>query len=107
MNQTKDQVPRTGKDEGEKRPSPQSGVRQEQESQENAELSRGDGGSGGGRDEFVHAELLHDQTGHAHADPGTQDRQQAGQTRDQKNLQLFELSRQQPGQVYIDHAEKQ
>ena len=96
-----------GKDEGEKRPSPQSGVWQEQEGQKNAELGRGDGGSGGGRDEFVHAELLHDQTGHTHTDPGTQDRQQAGQTRDQKNLQLFELSRQQPGQVYIDHAEKQ
>lgn len=96
-----------GKDEGEKRPSPQSGVRQGQESQENVELSRGDGGSGGGRDKFIHAELLRDQTGHAHADPGTQNRQQAGQTRDQKGLQLFELSRQQPGQAYIGHAEKQ
>ena len=68
---------------------PQGGIGQEQQRQQDTELCGGNGGPCGWRDKFVHAELLHDQARHAHADAGAEDCQKAGQAGDQEYLQML------------------
>ena len=49
---------------------PQCGGRHKQQSQQDAELGRGDGGAGGWGHKFVAAQLLHDESCHAHTNAG-------------------------------------
>ena len=70
-----DENPRAqnGAHKGEQRPAPNGGGGHEQQRQQDPELSGGDGCSGGGRDKFVHAKLLHDEPRHAHPHPRAKD----------------------------------
>ena len=96
-----------GEHKGEDGPAPQGGVGLKQQGQKNPHLGRGDGGAGGGGDELVHAQLLHDQARHAHANAGAQDGQQPGQAGDQEDLQLLQIAGQEPGQVDVDDPQEQ
>ena len=96
MNQTNIQVPRTANTKEKNGSPPQGGIGQEQQRQQDTELCGGNGGPCGWRDKFVHAELLHDQARHAHADAGAEDCQKAGQAGDQEHLQMLSISLQKP-----------
>ena len=78
-------------------PAPQGGGRHKQQGQQDAQLGRGDGGPGGGRNKLVAAQLLHDEAGHAHPDAGAQDGQQPGQAGDEKDLDLLKMACQEAG----------
>ena len=96
-----------GKREGKQRTPPQRRPRQEQHRHQDAELGRRNGGACGGRDEFVHAQLLHDQASHTHADTGAQGGQQPGQAGDQENLDRFQISIQQSTRRDVQNADEQ
>ena len=96
-----------GEDEGEKSPAPQGGLGQEEQSQQDAELGRGEGGAGGGGDELVAAQLLHDETGDAHAHAGAQDGQKPGQTGDEQDLQGLQVSGEKGARGQIDDAHEE
>ena len=55
---------------GKNGPAPQCGGRHKQQSQQDAELGRGDGGAGGWGHKFVAAQLLHDESRHTHTNAG-------------------------------------
>ena len=75
MNQTKIQVPRIAVAKAKMARLHRVEAGNKQQSQQDAELGRGDGGAGGGRHKFVTAQLLHDEPCYAHADSSTQDGQ--------------------------------
>src|SRR5699024_12188790 len=55
---------------GKNGPAPQGGGQHKQQSQQDAELGRGDGGAGGWGHKFVAAQLLHDESRHTHTNAG-------------------------------------
>ena len=55
---------------GKNGPAPQCGGRHKQQSQQDAELRRGNCRAGGGRHKFVTAQLLHDEPRHTHTNAG-------------------------------------
>lgn len=73
------------------------GARHEQQGQKDAELRRGDGGSRGGRNEFVHAQLLHDQARHAHSHSGAENGKKPWKPGNQKDFQLLQIPCEQGG----------
>ena len=66
--------------------------REEQQGKQDAELCRGDGRAGGGRNEFIAAKLLHNESGDAHAHASAQNGEQSGQAGDHKDLQLVQIT---------------
>ena len=87
-----------------KRASPQRGAGHEQKCQQDAELRRGNGRARGGRNEFVHAQLLHDQARHAHAHARAQNGQQARQPGNQKDAHGLPIAREERSEIDVDHA---
>lgn len=65
--------------EGKHRPVPEVGIGHKQKGQQNPKLRGRNGGTRGRRDKFIHAQLLHDQSRHAHPDAGTQNGKQPRQ----------------------------
>ena len=103
----KDPGAQHGGGKGKDGPAPQGRLRHEQQRQQDAELRRRDGGPGGGRNEFVHAELLHDEAGHAHPHPGAEDGQQSRQAGDKKDFHLLRVAAKEAVQVQVDDPHKQ
>ena len=64
------------------------------------ELRRGNCRAGRRRYKLVHAQLLHNQSGNAHAHARTKNRQQPRQTRNHQNFKRFPI----PAE-YVHHAE--
>lgn len=93
--------------EGEERAAPERRFRHEQQCQQNAQLRGGDGRARGRGDELVRAQLLHDETGNAHAHAGAQHRKQAGQPGDEQNAQLLRMTGEQSVWVEVDHAHEE
>ena len=88
-------------------PAPQGGGRHEQQRQQDAQLGRGDGSAGGGRNKLVAAQLLHDEAGYAHPDAGAQNGQQAGQARDDEDLHLLKIACQNLAWRQINDSDEQ
>ena len=81
---------RCGKGEGGARPG--RGVRHEEERNQDAELRRRDRGAGCRRNEFVCAELLHDEARNAHAHAGAEDGKKPREPGNQKKFKAFSVA---------------
>ena len=88
--------------EGEEGPAPEGGVGEEEQGQQDAELGGRDGGPGGGGDKLVPAEILHDESRHAHPHAGAQDGHEPGKAGDEKELEMLQVAPQQGGGVQVD-----
>ena len=85
---------------------PDRGIRHEEERDEDPELRRRNRGAGGRGNEFVSAELLHDEAGNAHAGPRAEDCKKPRQAGNQKKLKAFGVSRKERRERYVCGADK-